>query len=189
MTQLRSTEGKLIVFSAPSGTGKTAIKNELVKKDPTLVFSISATTRPKREGEHDGKDYYFISEEEFKEHIEHNDFIEYDFHFGNYYGTLRLAVEPDLKVGCNVIMDIDVNGALTVKKNFPKESVLIFIKPPSMEELKKRLMARGSETEETLKIRLARVTEEMDKAHHFEHIVINDTVERAANEILEIIRK
>lgn len=189
MAQLRSTEGKLIVFSAPSGTGKTAIKNALVKKDPTLVFSISATTRAKRDGEHDGKDYYFITEAEFKDHIEHNDFIEYDHHFGNYYGTLRMAVEPDLKVGSNVIMDIDVNGALTVKKNFPDQSVLIFIKPPSMEELKKRLMARGTETEETLKIRLARVAEEMDKAHFFDHVVINDTIDRAANEILEIIRK
>lgn len=189
MAQLKSAEGKLIVFSAPSGTGKTAIKNELIKKDPTLVFSISATTREKREEEHDGKDYYFISEKEFKEHIEHNDFIEYDYHFGNYYGTMRMAVEPDLRVGCNVIMDIDVNGALTVKKNFPEQSVLIFIKPPSMEELKKRLMARGTETEETLKIRLARVAEEMDKAHHFDYEVINDTIERAANEILDIIRK
>ncbi|MBL7996260.1 guanylate kinase [bacterium] len=189
MAQLRSVAGKLIVFSAPSGTGKTAIKNALVKKDPTLVFSISATTREKREGEHDGKDYYFISEAEFKDHIEHNDFIEYDHHFGSYYGTLRMAVEPDLKVGCNVIMDIDVNGALTVKKNFPDQSVLIFIKPPSMEELKKRLIARGTENDENLKVRLARVAEEMDKAHHFDYVVVNDTIERAANEILDIIRK
>ncbi len=189
MANLTSSQGKLIVFSAPSGTGKTAIKNSLLQKDPNLVFSISATTRQKRDGEHDGKDYYFISEKEFKDHIEHGDFIEHDHHFGNYYGTLRMAVEPDLRMGCNVIMDLDVNGAINVKKAFPESSVLIFIKPPSIEELKKRLMARGTESEETLRIRLARVQEEMDRAHLFDFVVINDQVERAANEILEIIRK
>lgn len=189
MGQLQTSQGKLIVFSAPSGTGKTAIKNSLLKMDPTLVFSISATTRAKRDGEHDGKDYYFISEKEFKEHIDHNDFIEYDHHFGNYYGTLRMAVEPDLKVGCNVVMDIDVNGALTVKKNYPDQSVLIFIKPPSLEELKRRLLSRGTESEESIKVRMARVEEEMKHADSFDHVVINDTVERAASEILDIIRQ
>ena len=189
MANLSSPKGKLIVFSAPSGTGKTAIKNTLLKMDPTLVFSISATTRAKREGENDGKDYYFISEEEFKDHIQNDDFVEYDHHFGNYYGTLRMAVEPDLRMGCNVIMDLDVNGALNVKKSYGGTSVLIFIKPPSMDELRKRLMSRGTETEETLKIRLARVQEEMDRAHLFDHVVVNDTIERAANEILDIIRR
>ncbi|MCB0832351.1 MAG: guanylate kinase [Bacteroidetes bacterium] len=189
MRQFKTSKGKLIVFSAPSGTGKTAIKNALLQKDPTLVFSISATTRQKREGEHDGKDYYFISEAEFKEHIDHKDFIEYDHHFGNFYGTLRMAVEPDLQMGCNVVMDIDVNGALAVKKNYPEESVLIFIKPPSLEELKRRLMSRGSETEESIKVRLARVEEEMKHAGEFDHVVVNDTVERAASEILDIIRQ
>jgi guanylate kinase len=189
MGTLGSKHGKLIVFSAPSGTGKTAIKNQLLRLDPRIAFSISATTRPQRDGERDGKDYYFISEKEFKEHIQNNDFIEYDHHFDNYYGTLKMAVEPDLKLGCNVIMDIDVNGALSVKKQYPDQAVLIFIKPPSMEELKKRLMARGTETEETLKVRLARVAQEMEKAKDFDYVVINDTIERAANEILEIIRK
>ena len=189
MGKLESKHGKLIVFSAPSGTGKTAIKNELLKLDPRLAFSISATTRPQRDGERDGKDYYFISEEEFKAHIQNGDFIEYDHHFNNYYGTLKMAVEPDLKLGCNVIMDIDVNGALIVKKQYPNISVLIFIKPPSMEELKKRLTARGTETSDSLQVRLARVKQEMEKADHFDHIVVNDTIERAAQEILEIIRK
>jgi guanylate kinase len=189
MGKLESKHGKLIVFSAPSGTGKTAIKNYLLKLDPRIAFSISATTRTQRDGERDGKDYYFISEQEFQEHIQNDDFIEYDHHFNNYYGTLKMAVEPDLKLGCNVIMDIDVNGALAVKKKYSDQSVLIFIKPPSMEELKKRLMSRGTETEESLKVRLARVEQEMEKANAFDYIVINDTVERAANEILEIIRK
>ncbi len=189
MATLTSSHGKLIVLSAPSGTGKTAIKNCLIKKDPTLRFSISATTRPKREGEHDGKDYYFITEKEFKDHIEHSAFIEHDHHFGNYYGTLRMAAEPDLLMGCNVVMDLDVNGALNVKKAYINNSVLIFIKPPSLEELRKRLESRGTESPETLEIRLARVKEEMGRAHLFDYVVVNDIVERAADEILEIIRK
>ncbi|NUM79482.1 guanylate kinase [bacterium] len=189
MTTLKSSQGKLIVFSAPSGAGKTALKNELIKKDPTIVFSVSATTRKQRDGERDGKDYYFITEEEFKAHIDAGDFIEYNHHFGNFYGTLRMAVEPDLRMGCNVILDLDVNGALNVKKQYPDQSVLIFIKPPSLDELKKRLMARGTESEDSMKVRLARVEEEMQKAGSFDYTVINDTIERAANEILEIIRK
>ncbi len=189
MSKLKSKHGKLIVFSAPSGTGKTAIKNALLKLDPRIAFSISATTRTQRDDERNGKDYYFISDEEFKAHIQYHDFIEYDHHFDHYYGTLKMAVEPDLKLGCNVIMDIDVNGALSVKKQYPDQSVLIFIKPPSMEELKKRLLARGTETEESLKVRLARVAQEMEKAKEFDHIVVNDSIDRAANEILEIIRK
>jgi guanylate kinase len=189
MAGMKSKEGKLIVLSAPSGTGKTVIKNELLRLDPTLVFSISATTRPKRENERDGKDYYFISEEEFKDHIEHNDFIEYNHHFNAYYGTLKMSVEPDLKLGCNVIMDIDVVGALNVKKQYTDQCVLIFIKPPSMEELKKRLQARGTENEDSLQLRLARVKEEMANADRFDCVVVNDVVERAAKEIIEIMRK
>ena len=189
MAKLQSKQGKLIVFSAPSGTGKTAIKNHLLKLDPRIAFSISATTRAQRDGERDGRDYYFISEQEFKEHIQNDDFVEYDHHFNNYYGTLKMAVEPDLKLGSNVIMDVDVNGALNVKKKYPEQCVLIFIKPPSMDELKKRLTSRGTESEESLKVRLARVEQEMEKAKAFDYIVVNDTVERAANEIIEIIRK
>jgi len=189
MGKKQATKGKLVVFSAPSGTGKTAIKDALIRMDPTLRFSISATTREQREGERDGRDYYFISKEEFLSHIDSNDFIEHDHHFDNYYGTLRMEVEPDLKLGCTVIMDLDVNGALNVKQKYPDDAVLIFIKPPSMDELKKRLMARGTETEESLKKRLARVELEMEKAKNFDHVVVNDTIDRAAKEILEIIRR
>lgn len=189
MSKLKSQRGKLIVLSAPSGTGKTAIKNALLRQDPTLVFSVSATTRPKREEERDGKDYYFISEEEFKAHIDNHDFIEYDHHFNNYYGTLKMAVDPDLQLGSNVIMDIDVVGAINVKKQYGDQAVLIFIKPPSLEELRKRLLSRGTETEESLKVRLSRVQEELAYAGQFDHVVINDVVERAAGEILEIMRK
>lgn len=188
MTKMQAKSGKLIVLSAPSGTGKTVIKNALLTTDPTLVFSVSATTRKQREGERDGKDYYFITPEEFQAHIQNHEFIEYDHHFGNYYGTLRMAVEPDLQLGCNVIMDLDVNGALSVKKQYPDNSVLIFIKPPSLDELKRRLLARGTEDPAGLTERLERANEEMAKADQFDHIVINDHVERAAAEILDIIR-
>lgn len=186
---VKSKQGKIIVLCAPSGTGKTTIKNELLRRDPTIVFSVSATTRPKRENEREGKDYYFITEDEFKAHIENNDFIEYNYHFDNYYGTLKMAVEPDLRLGCNVIVDVDVNGALAFKKLFPDQTVMIFVMPPSLEELKQRLLKRGTETEEELKIRLARVQEEMSYAKEFDHIVINDDVMRAADEILTIIRQ
>lgn len=189
MSNLKSKRGKLIVLSAPSGTGKTAIKNELLNQDPTLVFSVSATTRPKREDERDGKDYYFISESEFKAHIDNGDFIEYDHHFGNYYGTLKMAVDPDLQLGSNVILDVDAVGALNVKKTYGDQAVLIFIKPPSMEELRKRLESRGTETTDSLKIRLARVEDELGKADRFDHVVVNDIVTRAAGEILDIMRK
>lgn len=186
---MKSQQGKIIVLCAPSGTGKTTIKNELLKRDPTIVFSISATTRPKRENEREGKDYYFISEDEFKAHVQNNDFIEYNHHFGNYYGTLKMAIEPDLRLGCNVIVDVDVIGALAFKKLYPDQTIMIFITPPSLESLKERLLHRGTETEESLKIRLARVQEEMSFAKEFEHIVINDDVLRAAEEILMIIRQ
>lgn len=187
MTKVQAT-GKLIVLSAPSGTGKTVIKDQLLLLDPTLVFSISATTRKKREGEHDGKDYYFISEDEFQAHIKDGQFIEYDHHFGNYYGTLRMAVEPDLKLGCNVIMDLDVNGALSVRQKYPSHSVLIFIKPPSIEELKRRLMSRGTEDDDSLKDRLERAGKEMEMASQFDHTIVNEKIETAAQEILDIIR-
>ena len=187
--RLQGSEGKIIVFSAPSGAGKTAVKNSLMKKDPTIVFAISATTRKKREGEKHEKDYYFITEEEFKAHIANDAFIEYDYHFGNYYGTMRMAVEADLKMGAHILMDVDVNGALNVKKYYKDQAVLIFINPPSLEELRRRLESRGTESPESLELRLSRAKEEMEKADHFDHIVINDDVERAATEILEIIRK
>ncbi len=186
---MKSQQGKIIVLCAPSGTGKTTIKNELVKRDPNIVFSVSATTRPKRESEREGKDYYFITEDEFKEHVRNNDFIEYNYHFGNYYGTLKMAIEPDLRLGCNVIVDVDVIGALAFKKLYRDQTIMIFIMPPSIETLKERLLHRGTETEDSLKTRLARVQEEMNYSKEFEHIVINDDVIRASEEILTIIRQ
>lgn len=186
---MKSQQGKIIVLCAPSGTGKTTIKNELVKRDPTIVFSVSATTRPKRDNEREGKDYYFITTDEFKAHIKNNDFIEYSYHFGNYYGTLKMAIEPDLRLGCNVIVDVDVNGAMAFKNIYQSQTIMIFIKPPSLEILKERLMHRGTETEDSLKTRLARVQEEMSYASEFDHIVINNEVVSAAEEILTIIRQ
>ena len=186
---MKSQQGKIIVLCAPSGTGKTTIKNELVKRDPNIVFSVSATTRKKRDSEREGKDYYFITEDEFKAHVQNNDFIEYNHHFGNFYGTLKMAIEPDLQLGCNVIVDVDVNGALAFKKLYPDQTIMVFIMPPSLDSLKERLLHRGSETEASLKTRLARVQEEMNYSKEFEHIVINDDVMRAAEEILTIIRQ
>ncbi len=178
---------QLVVLSAPSGAGKTTICKRLVERNPDFRISISATTRPPRPGEQDGVDYYFISMEEFQERIQKGEFLEYEQVHGNYYGTLREKVEALLDAGYTVLFDIDVNGALKIKQQFP-EAILIFIRPPSLEELKRRLRNRKTEKPEEIEKRLQRLPEEYQKAVFFDYEVVNDNLLKTLLTIEKIIR-
>ncbi|MAT59951.1 MAG: guanylate kinase [Ignavibacteriae bacterium] len=181
-------KGKLLVFSAPSGSGKTTIVRTILSKYKELDFSVSATTRKRRENETDGKDYFFISEEEFKKKIDAQEFIEWERFYDYYYGTLKSFVDDEIDSGKSVVLEVDVNGAVNIKKNYPS-AVLIFIMPPSFEELKNRLINRSTETESDLKKRIERAEYEFTYKDKFDYVVINDKLEDAVNKVYEIIEK
>ncbi len=176
---------KLIVVSGPSGVGKGTIVKTLVKRRADVVESVSCTTRAPREGEVQGREYYFLSKEDFLRRIQENDFLEFDEHFGNLYGTPKSFVKETLKEK-NVILEIDVVGAINAKKAFP-ESVLVMIAPPSMAELKRRLQGRGTETEEEIENRLSRIEYELSKQYLYDYVVVNDELESAIARLSEII--
>lgn len=176
----------LAVISGPSGVGKGTVIKRMFELCPSLCESISCTTRAPREGEVDGREYFFVKKERFEEMIKRGELLEYSAHFENYYGTPRAFVEEKLK-SSDVILEIDVNGALNVKKSHPS-AVLIMIVPPSMEELSRRLRSRGTESEEKIAVRTARAEFELSKRDQYDYCVINDEVDRAAERILEIIR-
>lgn len=178
-------KGLLIVISGPSGTGKGTVCRELIKKNDCCL-SISATTRNPREGEINGKNYFFLTESEFKKEIINNDFLEFAQVYGNYYGTPKAAVFEKLDKGINVILEIDIQGALNVKKSYP-QGIFIFLFPPSMEELKKRIIKRGSETPESLKLRFESAASEIKFAPQYNYAVVNDKVGNAVNKIESII--
>ena len=178
---------QLVVLSAPSGAGKTTICKKLVERNPDFRISVSATTRPPRPGEVNGVDYYFISPEEFQQKIARGEFLEYENVHGNYYGTLRETVEELLDNGFTVLFDIDVNGALKIKQQYP-DAILIFIRPPSLEELKRRLRKRKTERPEEIEKRLQRLPEEYQKAVFFDYEVVNDDLLRTLLTIEKIIR-
>lgn len=178
----------LLVLSGPSGVGKGTLVRLLTQEDADLVTSVSCTTRAPRAGEENGRDYFFITEREFRSRIEENDFLEFDEHFGNFYGTPRSFVERQLRTK-SVILEIDVVGALNAKRLMPKEAVLVMIAPPSLEELEKRLAGRGSEGEAAQKERLQRVRYELDQANEYDYVVVNDDLQRAKREIQDIIRR
>ena len=180
-------KGVLVVVSGPSGVGKGTIVKTLVKQRSDIVESVSCTTRSPRAGEVHGREYYFLSEEEFKRRIRENDFLEYDEHFGNYYGTPKSFVREALKEK-SVILEIDVVGALNAKKAFP-ESVLVMIAPPSVEELERRLKGRSSETEEEIKNRLSRLEYELSKKDEYDYVIVNDHLQTAIAELEQIIDK
>ncbi len=184
-------KGKLIIFSAPSGSGKTTLVHYLLgKPELNLAFSISATSRQKRPNETDGKDYYFISPESFKEKIKKNEFIEWEeVYKNNYYGTLKSEVENLLNKGKNVIFDIDVKGGLNIKKQYPDNSLAVFVKPPSINELKKRLEGRQTETPEKIAMRIAKANEEIQYSKKFDVIIINDNLEKAKKEVYRLVKK
>ncbi len=180
--------GMLLVVSAPSGAGKTTIVKEVLRQYPSFGFSVSATTRQKRQGEVDGKDYFFISRGEFEKRIADGGLVEFEEIYSNYYGTLKSEVEKALSNGNDIVFDVDVNGGLSIKAKFP-EAVLIFVKPPSVEILRKRLEGRGSETAGQIDGRMARVQMELEKGEQFDYIIINDELKRAVNEVFDIINK
>lgn len=182
-------EGKLIVFSAPSGSGKTTIVQHLLKqKELNLDFSISATSREPRNGETDGKDYYFMSLDTFKTHIKNDDFLEWEeVYRDNFYGTLKSEVERIWAQGKHVIFDIDVVGGLDIKKIYPERTLAVFVQPPSIEELKIRLKKRKTETEERINMRVAKASVEMATAPQFDFIILNNNLEEALNDAHKLV--
>jgi guanylate kinase len=177
----------LMAVSGPSGAGKGTIVKTIIAKREDVVESVSCTTRPPREGEVDGKAYFFLSHEEFARRIQEDDFLEYDEHFGNFYGTPKSFVAETLK-SKSVIMEIDVVGALNAKKAFP-ETVLVMIVPPSVEELKRRLKGRNSETDEEIENRLARMEYELSHKDEYDYVIVNDDLEQAIAQVEAIIDK
>jgi guanylate kinase len=181
-------KGKLVIISAPSGAGKSTIVKYLLDTGINLRFSISATTRKPRGEEKDGKEYYFISVEDFRRRIRDNEFIEWEeVYKDNLYGTLKSEIERIWSAGNHVLFDVDVKGGINLKKIFGDKAISIFIMPPSITELEKRLNARGTEDSTKIKVRLTKAEEEINQAGEFDHIVINDFLEEAEDEARNII--
>ena len=178
-------KGKLVVISGASGVGKGTVLGIMMNKRKNLRFSVSATTRDPRPSEVDGMHYYFVTKERFEEMIAAGEMLEYSAHNANYYGTPREQAEEKMKNG-SVLLDIEPNGAAQVKKAAP-DAILVFIMPPSMEELEKRLRGRGDTPEEQIAMRMERAVWEMEQRHWYDHVVVNDSAERCAEEILKII--
>ena len=182
----RSYKGKLFVLSGPSGAGKGTLRKKVFETVEDIRFSISCTTRPPRQGEKDGVDYRFISEEAFLTLLEEDRFLEYAKVHGHYYGTLRDDVERTLSSGIDMVLEIDVQGAFQVREKMP-ESILVFVSPPSLEELERRLRERGTESGENLRIRLRNARLEMLKSGDYDYVIVNDDAERTSNELKSII--
>ena len=177
----------LIVLSGPSGVGKGTIAKKLVERNPNIALSISCTTRKSRVGEVDGKDYFFVSHQQFLDQINNNGFLEYSEHFENFYGTPRAFVETKLKQN-DVLLEIDVNGGLNVKKNF-KDAILIMVLPPSVDEVYNRLVKRKTESEEKIKLRMKRMEFELSQQNLYDYSVVNDDLMTAVKNIENIILK
>ena len=183
-------KGKLIVFSAPSGSGKTTIVRHLLgKEDLNLEFSISAASREPRGEEVNGKDYYFMSTEEFKKHIKNEDFLEWEeVYRDNFYGTLKSEIERIWALGKNVIFDIDVAGGLRIKHKFPEQTLAVFVKPPSIDELKIRLKKRSTESDDKINMRIAKASVELATAPQFDKIIKNYDLETAKEEAYQLVK-
>jgi len=171
--------GKLIIFSAPSGAGKTTLVKHLLQQDYNLEFSVSATSRSPRQEEIHEKDYYFIPEKDFRQKIKNSEFLEWEeVYNGIFYGTLKSEVERIRNMGKNVIFDVDVVGGMNIKKHYGKEALAVFVQPPSLEELRKRLESRSTEPAEKIKMRLLKAEQELTWADRFDVIVVNDDLTR-----------
>lgn len=180
---------RLFIFSAPSGAGKTTIARHLLERYPALRFSVSATTRPKRPKEVDGKDYYFFSRDEFLLAMSEGKFAEYEEFFGHYYGTLKSEINKALEAGLCPVFDIDVKGALSLRDAYPEESLLIFVAPPAIHTLFDRLQQRNTETSEQLRLRMERVEMEMGLQDKFDVVIINDDLDNALADARRIIEQ
>ncbi|EJX05898.1 guanylate kinase [gut metagenome] len=182
-------KGKLIIFSAPSGSGKSTLINYLLTQDLHLAFSISATSRPPRGTEQNGVEYFFLSPEEFKQRIANDEFLEYEEVYENrFYGTLKAQVEKQLEAGQNVVFDVDVVGGCNIKKYYGERALSVFIQPPSVEELRKRLTGRATDAPEVIESRIAKAEYELGFADKFDTVIINDDLEKAKADVLRVIR-
>ena len=181
--------GKLVIISAPSGAGKTTIVKYLLEHGLNLEFSISATTRKIRGDETNGKEYFFLTVEEFRRKIDNGDFAEWEeVYKDHYYGTLKSEIERIWNDGKHVLFDVDVRGGINLKRIFGKKAISIFIKPPSVSELEKRLMKRGTDSEEKIKMRVMKAEEEMKSEASFDYVVINDCIAIAQSEVFNLVR-
>ncbi|QEC52032.1 guanylate kinase [Anseongella ginsenosidimutans] len=181
-------QGKLIIFSAPSGAGKTTIVWHLLKKFPELAFSISATTRPPRAGEVNGKDYYFVSKEDFLHRVARHEFVEFEeVYSGSFYGTLMSELDRIWEEGKHVVFDIDVEGGLRLKRKYPDRALAIFVQPPSLERLRERLSGRGTDTAEKLEERIQKASRELAYAPRFDTVLVNDQLDRACLEAEQLV--
>lgn len=179
---------KILIITAPSGAGKTSITHFLMKTFPVLSFSVSAATRQARDNETNGVDYYFITLEDFKKKIQQKEFAEWEMVYeGKYYGTLKSELKRIWGLGKVPVLDIDVKGALHVQQQYPENTLSIFVEPPSVEELKKRLLSRGTETEESLAARVNKASYEISFKDHFDKIIVNDNLESACDRALKIV--
>ncbi|GHT01830.1 guanylate kinase [Bacteroidia bacterium] len=183
-------KGKLIILSAPSGSGKTTIINYILAQKLPVQFSVSATSRLPRGAEKDGVEYYFLSPDAFRARIAQGDFLEYEEVYPNrFYGTLNSEVQKKLDEGKNVIFDVDVAGGLNIKKRYGDAALLIFIQPPSIAELERRLVSRGTDSEEVIRDRVAKAAFELELASQYDKIIVNDDLEKAKKETLNTINK
>lgn len=179
---------KAIIFCAPSGSGKTTIVKHLLSIDNRLAFSVSACTRAQRANEEHGRDYYFLSQEEFRQRIANNEFLEYEeVYGGNFYGTLKSEIDRIWAMGKTVIFDVDVEGGLSIKKYFGDKALAVFVKPPGVEELEKRLRVRSTETEETIRMRVEKAVHELHYEDRFEKVLVNEHLEKALLEAENMI--
>lgn len=182
-------QGKLIIFSAPSGAGKTTIVRHLLEQSLPLAFSVSATSRAKREGEQNGKDYWFLTVEEFKNRVEKGDFLEWEEVYPNqFYGTLRSEIERVHAQGNHVLFDLDVVGGLNLKRQFGERALAIFVMPPSVQELENRLRSRSTESEESLQKRVAKAASELEYSKHFDRVVHNDNLVDAQQTAINLVK-
>ena len=182
-------KGKLIIFSAPSGSGKSTIINYLLTQGLNMAFSISATSREPRGTEKDGIEYYFLSPEEFKERINNDEFLEYEEVYENrFYGTLKAPIEKQLEKGINVVFDVDVKGGCNIKKYYGERALSVFIQPPSIEELRRRLVGRATDAPEVIESRIAKAEFELSFADKFDTVIINDNLEEAQANALKTIQ-
>lgn len=179
-------KGGAFIISGPSGSGKDTVLKELFKKKPELKFSISSITRDMRKGEVEGDKYNFISKEKFESMIENDELLEYNLYVGNYYGTPKAPVVKAMEEGYDIIIEVDVNGAANIRKKLP-EAVSIFIMPPSIEELKRRLCGRGTETKEVIEARMKASLSEIERAAEYDYTVVNDELSKAVDDVIEII--